>query len=306
MNCIALFRYGRRQICVLNILMCMAVVACHNNISEKKTDSSGAFDYLGQNPPGDSAIVFAPGIISDTGTRESALAISPKGDELFFAKGVWPETKIMHMVKSEGNWSMPDTAFFCSNSWATEPAFSPDGQYLYFSSSKGESDIKFYSLWRMVKERSGWSEPEKLFSNNSDSIWEFHPAVADNGILYFCYWNVKKQSGDIYMSQCSDSRCSDPVRLDFPVSSDSSDVDPFVWKDGSYLIFSTNRAGGNGGLDQYITFKNNDGSWSPLENLGMQFNSAEDDYDLDITPDGSFCIIYQNNDIYWMRNSRVR
>ncbi len=283
--------------------MILFVAACNNNPPRQIIDSQGSFDYLGQAPPGDSAIVFAPGIICDTSTRESALAISPNGDELFFVRGIWPDTKILHMERSGNKWSSPDTAFFCKDSWAAEPAFSPDGRYLYYSSSKGKTDINFYSLWRIGKTADGWSETESLFDVGGDTIWEFHPTIAEDGSLYFCYWDVDKRSGDIYMSQCKDGNCSDPIRMDFPVNSDSSDVDSFIWKDGSYMIFTTNRSGGYGGYDQYITYKNNDGTWTSLKNLGEKFNTPRDDYDLDITPDGRYILLYLNDDIYWKKNS---
>jgi len=40
-------------------------------------------DYLGQTPPGDSAVIFAPGIVG-TGMYTRDIAISPSGDELYY------------------------------------------------------------------------------------------------------------------------------------------------------------------------------------------------------------------------------
>lgn len=294
------------NIYIMKIKLCIFLlfaVACNSNAPRENVSQEGSFDYLGQAFPGDSAIVFAPGIICDTATRESALAISPNGDELFFVKGIWPETKIMHMDKTGNKWSSPDTAYFCEDSWGTEPAFSPDGRFLYYSSSKGKPDISFYSLWRVELTDAGWSEPENIFDIGGDTVWEFHPTISDDGMLYFCYWDVAKRSGDIYMSDCKGSKCSDPVRMNFPVNSDSSDADPYIRTDGSYMIFATNRPGGLGGHDQYITYKNTDGTWAELKNLGDRFNTPGDDYDMDITPDGKYILLYLNNDIYWMRNT---
>ena len=141
------------------------------------------FDYFGQIPPKDTAELFAPGIISDTIKKAWSLAVSPKGDEVFFARGVWPDTKIMYMKKTGDSWSLPDTAGFSRDCLATEPAFSPDGRYLYFSTSKENMDIYNYSLWRIKKIGDVWSQPEKLFDIGGDSIWEFHPSVASDGSL---------------------------------------------------------------------------------------------------------------------------
>jgi len=283
---------------LFGLLITTSIIQC--TFSPKSGSEKKPFDYFGQIPPKDTAILFAPGIISDTAKKAHTLAISPNGDELFFSIGIWPNTKIMHMVKSGDQWSKPDTAVFLKDSWATEPTFSPDGKYLYFSTSKGKSDIKYYSLLRAKKVKDGWSEPESCFDIGGDTIWEFHPTIAKDGSLYFCYWDSKKQSGDIYVSQCSENKCSDPVRIGNPISSDYSDVDPFVSPDGDYMIFASNRTGGYGGHDQYISFKNNDGTWTSLKNLGTKFNTQHDDYDIDISPDGKYIFEYLKNNIYWM------
>jgi len=140
----------------IKIVLSSIIIIIINNqniFPQKLIPEQKAFDYFEQMPPGDSAKIFAPGIISDTATKESALAISPNGDEVFFVRGEWPYTKIMYMAKSENRWSLPDTAIFSKDCWATEPAFSPNGQYLYYSTSKGKSDIKYYNLWRVKKNK---------------------------------------------------------------------------------------------------------------------------------------------------------
>ena len=48
-------------------------------ICDAQTDT---FDYFGQNPPGDTLEVFAPGIFSIEGRREKDIAIFPAGDEI--------------------------------------------------------------------------------------------------------------------------------------------------------------------------------------------------------------------------------
>jgi Tol biopolymer transport system component len=263
-------------------------------ISKKKP-----FDYFKQIPPKDTARLFAPGIISDTVKKAWAFAISPNGDEVFFSRAVWPNTKIMYMRNIENKWSLPDTASFSKDCWATEPSFSPDGQYLYFSTSKGKNDIKYYCLWRTKKIKDGWSRPESLFDIGGDSIWEFHPTISSDGSLYFCYWDSQNQTGDIYMSRCTAIKCSDPIRIGYPISNDYSDINPFVSPDGGYMIIASNRPDGYGDYDRYISFRNNNGTWTSLRNLGPKFNTRASDSDIDISPDGKFMFVYVNGNIYW-------
>jgi len=119
--------------------------------------------YLGQKLPGLVPKVFAPGVISIAGSIEASLSLSPKGDELFFTRSSgWPHCKIMHMKRHGDKWSMPEPAAFLKDDWAVQAVFSPDGQYLYYSTSRGKSDIRYYSLWRSKKVGDGWSEPESV------------------------------------------------------------------------------------------------------------------------------------------------
>ena len=95
-------------------------------------------------------------------------------------------------------------------------------------------------------------------------------------------------------------KCSEPMKIGAPINTDYSDIDPFIDKDGSYIIFASNRPGGYGGHDQYISCKNDNGTWTVLKNIGTKFNTREDNYDMDISPDGKYIFLYLNNDIYWM------
>ena len=54
---------------------------------------------------------------------------------------------------------------------------------------------------------------------------------------------------------------------------------PFVLTDGATLYFASDREGGIGGLDIYMTRYNASlGEWLPAENIGMPFNSPYNDY----------------------------
>jgi len=278
---------------VISITISPIIISCNRTKAEEKS-----FDYFGQTSPGDTAVVFASGTISVEGVHEGAMTISSDGDEVFFVRGTWPYAKIMHMTRSGGSWSLPDTAEFSEDCWATEPVFSPDGRYLYFSTSMGKSNIKDYNLWRIKKTKDGWSEPVSLFDVGGESVWEFHPTISNDGSLYFCWWDTLLQAGDIYLSQCSDQGCSEPVKIDV-LNSDASDADPYIDPDGTYMIFASMRPGGYGLHDHYISFKKSDGSWTSPENMGSKINSEKEDYDMDLSPDGKYIFLYLNGDIYW-------
>lgn len=271
-----------------------------------QSPSIDSFDYFGQVSPGDSAQVFAPLIISDRETTDGVVTISPIGDEVFFVRGEWPKTTIMHMKKSDGKWSTAVTAPFSEDCGCTEPAFSPDGRYLYYSSNKGKSDINDYNIWRVENKGEGvWSQPVSLFDIDGDKVWEFHPTLTKEGELYFCYWDAKNKTGDIYVSRCEGDSWSEPTKVGAPVSTDSSEADPYVDPDGRFILFSSGRPGGLGGEDQYVSFKCADGVWTKPYNLGAEFNTDGDDFDMDMTLDGKYILLYKKGDVYWMDSARL-
>jgi hypothetical protein len=258
------------------------------------------FDYFGIKSPGEKTELFAPDIVSLKDSKEKSLAISPNGDEVFFSGGAsWPKCKIMHIKKINNNWTEPQVAGFSMDDYATEPAFSPDGKYLYYSSSKGMQDIKQYSIWRVEKIGNDWGNPKKVIDIVDPKIWEFHPTITKDGTIYFCCWDSLKQVGSIYKSNYSDGVYSEPQKVILPFGIQSSDTDPFIDPDEKYLISSSTGQNSNGGYDVYISYKKKDGSWLSPKNFGNKFNTKGDDDSFDISPDGRFLFIYKQDNVYW-------
>ena len=258
------------------------------------------FDYFGLSSPGDSIKLFAPNIVSLKDVREKSLAISPTGDEVFFSGGKsWPESKIMQVKKINNRWGEPQVADFCVDCFATEPTFSPDGRYLFFSSSKGETDIKRYSIWRLERTESGWENLHKIIDIDDPNIWEFHPSVSQNGSVYFCRWDNKTQFGSIYKSRYIDGSYADPVKISLLFDIKSSVTDPFVDPDEKYIITSSTEQNDKGGYDVFISYKKEDNYWSLPVNPGNRFNTSGDEDSFDVSPDGKFVFIYKQDDIYW-------
>ena len=85
----------------------------------------------------DTPCVFAPGVVSD-GFANRDMAISPDGNDLFYTIqwyfGLY--SVIFHSQKINNRWTKPDTAWFSGRYNDMEPAFSPDGNRLFFSSNR--------------------------------------------------------------------------------------------------------------------------------------------------------------------------
>ncbi len=256
--------------------------------------------YLDQDPPGATAKVFAPGVISVDGTTERSLSLSPKGDELFFTRSTgWPHSKIMHMRKQGDTWSTPEPAAFLKGDGATQAVFAPDGQSLWFSTSRGKPDIQFFSLWRSRKTPEGWAPPESMIDIGGGLMMEFHPSIARSGSVYFLYWDFAKQTGDIYTARLVDGKYAAPIILGPPISTEYNEVRPTVDPNEKYLLFESDRPGGRGATDIYIAFKEPDGTWSAPKNLGPTVNTPGVDDTPEISPDGKYWFFSKDGNIYW-------
>ncbi|PYO38000.1 MAG: hypothetical protein DMD29_14390, partial [Gemmatimonadetes bacterium] len=83
------------------------------------------------------------------------------------------------------------------------------------------------------------------------------------------------------------SAWSVPVNLGAVVNSASNDQHPSISKDGLSLYFVSNRPGGYGGNDIWITQRTTvEDPWGPPQNLGSAINTSSSDFAPDLTIDG--------------------
>lgn len=118
------------------------------------------------------------------------------------------------------------------------------------------------------------------------------PQLADGGsTLYFTF---RKAGGDanIFRSRLVDETWQAAVPVE-SINSDSEDIGPILTRDGRTLYLYSNRPGGLGGFDLFVSTRTGD-SWSVPENLGPRINSVADEYDPAVSPDGTR-LFYSSN-----------
>jgi serine/threonine protein kinase len=80
---------------------------------------------------------------------------------------------------------------------------------------------------------------------------------------------------------------SEPENLGPAVNSRYNEMNPFVSADGLTLLFDSNRPGGVGGIDLWMSRRPSpDASWEPAVNLGPTVNSSRDEYGPCLSKDG--------------------
>ena len=234
------------------------------------------------NPPPLPA-VFEPGIIN-TGLSERDFALSPDETELFYTLQGKPGTfqTILHRTKDrKGNWSAPAIAPFAGIFSDLEPAFSPDGNKLFFSSNRplSGSAIKDFDIWMVEKENGTWGTARNIGSPVNTTADEFYPSVSAKGTLYFTA-TYKTGTGreDIWFSKFENGRYQEVQQMDTAVNSKMYEFNAFVSPDENYIIFTSyGRKDDKGSGDLYMSVKDAGGKWLPAKNLSL-INSEKLDY----------------------------
>ena len=122
---------------------------------------------------------------------------------------------------------------------------------------------------------------------------------ADLQTLYYAADYAEQGYGrcDIYKVQRSPWGWSKPKNLGQRINSDFWDSAPSIAPDGNSIYFASNRPEGYGGIDIYVSFKNEKGYWEEAINLGPSINTKGDDQ----TP----FIHADNQSLYFSSNGRA-
>lgn len=253
--------------------------------------------YLGQKSPGNTPEMFARGIVSTESTEHGAPVFSPDGKEIYWFSWPGPLTQTMHIEK--GRWTNPLIINLGGN-----PTFSPDGKKIFFG--RGESGRR--GIGYCERTETGWSEKKWIDSlvDKANSGWEIW--LTKSGTVYFSTRIAGGSGGtDICKASLVNGTYVNIENLGPEVNSESDewgDSGGFVSPDENYLIFSSDRPGGYGGSDLYISFRKKDGTWTKAVNMGGKINNNELQMWPYVSPDGKFLFyISQINgaiDCYWI------
>ncbi|RXK82990.1 OmpA family protein [Filimonas effusa] len=82
---------------------------------------------------------------------------------------------------------------------------------------------------------------------------------------------------DLYISYYTPTGWSEPQNLGPNINTEFWESAPTLSPDKKALYFSSNRPGGYGGKDLYVSYRQPNGRWSPAANMGPAINTAADE-----------------------------
>lgn len=255
----------------------------NNDIQDEYPILEGS--YIGQKLPGVIPEVFAPDIVSKE-HQDWTGRFTPDMKEYYFTRNnskYRTSTKIL--FKSENN-QWRETVL--------DPriggSISPDGKTMHSGNKYRE------------RNDNGWSELKSLGPPFEDIPIMVLTASAKG--TYFFDEFKRDVTGDIRYSRLVDGKHEEPRLLNKSINSGKS-FHPFIAPDESYLIFDSKRENGFGDSDLYISFRQQDGSWSDAINLGDKINTEGPDTGGVVSPDGKYFffnrkISSEDSDVYWV------
>jgi hypothetical protein len=274
----------------------------------KFTDLYG--DYLGQTPPGDVPVIFAPGIVSGTSLEHSATAFSSDGNEVYWASRKNQGDKIItwYMKRINNRWTQPQ-AFepFPDSSGCYDPFFANGNNRLYFAGEGRGSDI-----WFVERQKSGWGKPQNISTVINNDNGQCQATLAKDGTIYYIDYKTvnNKWTCDIMRSVPKNGVYTKPEPLPVSINSAYEDWTPFIAPDGSYLIFGSyfaRKTNPSAKCDLYISFHDNKkDTWSEPVSMGASINTmAQETYPV-VSPDGKYLFFTRwtddknDMDVYWV------
>lgn len=159
------------------------------------------------------------------------------------------------------------------------PALTANGKEMYFTARDARTDENIYKINFFNKE---WSSPKEVVELNTVFNEGTCAISADGTVMIFTSCESTKErmgygSCDLFISRKIGDLWSKPENLGPNVNSSEWDSQPSLSADGRTLYFVSDRRGGHGRKDIWVSTLDDNEEWTIAENLGQPINTSEDD-----------------------------
>ena len=134
-----------------------------------------------------------------------------------------------------------------------------------------------------------------LGRNVNSKYWDSQPTITGDGtMIYFASNRPGGHGGvDIWVTVKTDEGWTRAIPLDSTINSIANERSPYIIQKGTALFFSSDRSGGFGGEDFWVSWMNM-GQWEPPVNLGGDINSSGDELFFHAPPGSTYFYFASN------------
>jgi outer membrane protein OmpA-like peptidoglycan-associated protein len=236
--------------------------------------------------------------------------ISPDGRTLYFVVDNHPQNTFgkegsqdiwYSQLGPDGSWTkarrMPEP--FNLGQYNSVESVTPDGNTVIIRGAYRNGRLRGEGFSTAHRMKGGWSIPEQLiidgFNDLNKGIFTNAFLSNDGRNLLLAFSETKKsEANDLYISSLNpDGSWSRPKRLG-NLNTPGSEDTPFLASDGVTLYFTSDRPGGLGSHDMYMSRRLDDTweKWSEPKNLGAPINTNDWDsyYSIDATGEFAYLV----------------
>jgi len=172
---------------------------------------------------------------------------------------------------------------FDNETYILTPAVSANGKHMVFTVQE-----KFYdAIYISKKETSGqWGTPQNITLDLAVEGNVYSTSINNDGTKILLFKN-DRGTGNLYYAEKVNDKWGQAQKMGKPINTRNWETFASVSPNGKTLFFSSNRKGGEGGLDIYYCNQNPDGSWGEAINIGESINTPYNEEAPYLTPDGN-------------------
>ena len=120
--------------------------------------------------------------------------------------------------------------------------------------------------------------PRKIAYHINSKSDDLNPSLGEGGkYLVYSREDKNKKDYNLYYAEANGKRFKAPQKFNPNINSKSNESSPYIVLNGSTMYFSSDKPGGFGGKDIYISEKMRNGEWGRPYNLGPNVNTEKDE-----------------------------
>lgn len=151
---------------------------------------------------------------------------------------------------------------------------------------------EFYmeDIYMSKKVNDEWTKAKRITKIIKADVYTSAVSLSHDGKKLFLMrkdiLTANEDEGNIYMSEYKNNHWTPMKKLNKNINTSKWETFASISNDGTRLYFTSDRPGGYGGLDIYVSYIDENGEWGPAVNLGPEINTPLDEESPVILADG--------------------